>query len=331
MDAVILSGGLGTRLRPLTYTRPKPLLPIANRPMLEHLVERLPARVDRVIVAGGYRIGQVRSWAESYETTVEVVVVNEDEALGTGGAIKNVEDEIQGPFLCFNGDVLSTAPLDEMIDRREKADAMGAIALWEVDEPQHYGVVDMDGDRIQRFIEKPDPGEAPSNLINAGTYCFSDAILEHIPAGSTVSLEDEVFPRLLEDGYALLGVPFEGHWVDTGRPDVYRRAHAILLDGTAAVHEEATLDGDWEDWASLGKGAHVAGSATLARSILLEGTTVEAGARLEDSILGANVTVGKDAKLSRCVVADGETIPAGAKREGAAIGVDPKRPVGGDR
>lgn len=320
MEAVILSGGLGTRLRPLTYTRPKPLLPIANRPMLEHLLDRLPEDVDRAILAAGYRIQDIRDWVETHPHRVDVTVVEEDEPLGTGGAIKNVEDEITGPFLCFNGDVISTAPLEEMIERRRKADAMGALALWEVDEPQHFGVVEQDGDAITRFVEKPEPGEAPSNLINAGTYCFDEDVLEHIRANAKVSLEQEVFPGLLEDGHTLLGIPFEGHWIDCGRPDVYLEAHEILMDGETLVGEGAHLEGEVTGWACLGAGASLAAGAHLERVVLLDDARVETGARLKDSIVGQGARVGRDAELVDTVVADGLAVDEGAKLDGERVG-----------
>lgn len=330
MDAVILSGGLGTRLRPLTYTRPKPLLPVANRPMIEHLIDRLPETVDRAIVAAGYKIDQIRAWASKLDHRVDVIVVNEEEPLGTGGAVKNVQHEIDGAFLCFNGDVISSAPLEKMINTRQENDALAVLSLWEVDEPEHYGVVDMHDDEIVGFVEKPDPGTAPSNLINAGTYCFDEAILDRIPPRETTSLEYDVFPEALHDSETFIGVPFTGHWVDTGRPDVYLRAHEILIDGEAAVHEGARMEGAWRTWVSVGAGCTVHEGSTLARSVLLEDVTVHPGAHVTDSIIGANTTVGKDANLTRCVVADDETIPPGADLTDETVGVDPDRPVGGN-
>jgi len=329
MDAVLLSGGVGTRLRPLTYDRPKPLLPVANRPMVEHILDRLPDEVDRAILAAGYRVEQIRDWADALDHRVEVVVVEEDEPLGTGGAVKNVEDELRGPFLCFNGDVLSSAPLERMIERRREANARGAIALWEVDEPQHYGVVERDGDRITRFVEKPDPGEAPSSLINAGTYCFGLEVLDMIEPNRKVSLEHEVFPAIVEKGEGLVGVPFDGHWVDCGRPEVYLEAHNILLDGEARLAEGARLEGAVDGWASLGAGARVGPGAVVRDSVLLEEATVREGAKLEAAVVGAGATVGEDARLQGCVVADGETIPEGTEAVDEAFGVDPRRPVGG--
>lgn len=320
MEAIILSGGLGTRLRPLTYARPKPLLPIANRPMLAHLLDRLPETVDRAVLAAGYRIDDIRAWVEDNPHRVDVTVVEEEEPLGTGGAIKNVADEITGPFLCFNGDVISSAPLEEMIETREERDAAGVIALWEVDEPEHFGVVDLDDDEITRFVEKPDPGQAPSNLINAGTYCFDERVLDHIEPEGKVSLEHEVFPRLLEQGKTLLGTSFEGHWVDCGRPEVYLEAHEILLEGETLLGEGARLDGEVTDWACLGEEARVKAGARLSRSVLLEGAHVEAGARLSNTILGENAHVGKDARLEDTVVADGLTVDAGAEMTGERVG-----------
>lgn len=320
MEAIILSGGLGTRLRPLTYTRPKPLLPIANRPMLAHLLDRMPEAVDRAVLAAGYRIDDIREWVDANPHRVDVTVVEETEPLGTGGAIKNVAEEITGPFLCFNGDVISSAPLEEMIAKREEHDAMGVIALWEVDEPQHFGVVELDGEQITRFVEKPEPGEAPSSFVNAGTYCFSEDVLDHIEAGRKVSLEHEVFPALLAGGETLVGASFDGHWVDCGRPDVYLDAHEIVLEGETLVGEDAQLDGEVDDWACLGDGARVEAGAQLSRTVLLEGAHVEAGAHLQDTVVGAGARVGKDARLTGTVVADGLTVDAGSELDGARVG-----------
>lgn len=320
MEAVILSGGLGTRLRPLTYTRPKPLLPVANKPMLEHLLDRLPDEVDRAVLASGYRIDQIRAWAGNLDHRVELVVVDEEEPLGTGGAIANVSEHITGEFLCFNGDVISSAPLEAMIEARREADALGALALWPVEDPSPFGVVAREGRRITRFVEKPEPDQAPSNLINAGTYCFSEAILDHIETGRKVSLEHEVFPDLLEAGETLVGTSFEGHWIDCGRPDVYLDAHEILLEGETLLGDGARLDGEVTDWACLGAGAQVEAGAQLSRTVLLDGAHVEAGARLSDTILGENVRVGKDAVLEGTVVADGLTVDAGAEFTGERVG-----------
>lgn len=297
--------------------------------MIEHLIDRLPETVDRAIVAAGYKIEQIQEWARNLDHRVDVTVVNEEEPLGTGGAIKNVEHKINGPFLCFNGDVLSSAPLKKMIETREKHDALGVISLWEVDDPEHYGVVDMEDNKILRFVEKPDPGTAPSNYINAGTYCFDERILGRIPPNEKVSLEYDVFPKALTDDETFRGVPFTGHWVDTGRPDVYLRAHQLLLDGEAAVHANARMEGAWTTWVSVGPRCTVHKGSMLARSVLLESVTVEPGAQVTDSVIGANTTIGKDASLTRCVVADDQTIPPGAKLEDETIGIDPERPVGG--
>ncbi len=320
MEAVILSGGKGTRLRPLTYTRPKPLLPVANRPMVEHILDRLPPEVDRALLASGYMIDQIRTWAETHDHRVELEVIEETQPLGTGGAIANLADRINGDFLCFNGDVLSTTPLQHMIDERRKVDAMGVLSLWQVDDPSPFGVVDLDGDRITRFVEKPDPGEAPTRLINAGTYCFSEDILDHIPTGRKVSLEREIFPALLEEGYDLLGQPFKGHWVDCGRPGVYLEAHEILLDGRVELGQDARIDGTWEGWACLGDGAVVEQGARIVRSVLLEGARVGVDARLEDTIVGAGADVGAESQLTGCVIGDGQTLPPGTEKREERIG-----------
>ncbi len=322
MEAVILSGGFGTRLRPLTYTRPKPLIPVANKPMIGHILGSLPDEVDRAVLAAGYRIEDLQAWAEALDHRVELVVVEETEPLGTGGAIKNVEDELTGPFLCFNGDVLASTPLSKMVSKREKAQAMGVISLWQVDDPSAFGVVALDGDRITRFVEKPEPGQAPSDLINAGTYCFDHAILDHIPSGRKVSLEREIYPALLEQGETLLGVPFEGYWVDCGRPGLLLEAHAAILDGELLVGDGARMEGRWEGWACLGDGAGVEAGASLIRSVLLENARVDPGARLEDTIVGQGAEIGEDARLVRCVVGDGVSVAPGADLSDVRLGGD---------
>lgn len=312
MEAVILSGGFGTRLRPLTYGRPKPLLPVANKPMVQHILDALPEEVDKAVLAAGYMVEDIRAWAAGLDHRVELVIVDEDEPLGTGGAIKNVEAELTGEFLCFNGDVLSSAPLDKLIAARREAGALGALALWEVEDPSHFGVVALDGDRIERFVEKPPRDEAPSNLINAGTYCFDHAILDHIPAGRKVSIERETYPAVLEAGHTLLGIPFTGHWVDCGRPEVYLEAHRALLGETLALGDGARFEGEHEGFVCLGDGASVEAGALLRDTVLLDGARVETGAHLEETILGARASVGKDARLIRTVVADDTSVPAGA-------------------
>ncbi|MDX1534354.1 MAG: nucleotidyltransferase family protein, partial [Thermoplasmata archaeon] len=215
MQAVILAGGLGTRLRPITHTRPKALVPLLNRPMILHVLEALPAGVDEVIVAASYMVDALERFFDGRTEPRALSFVEEPEPLGTGGALRNLKGRLEGPFLALNGDVISSLDLEELVAEHAANGRIGTIALWEVDQPEAYGIVDVDGEgRIRRFLEKPGPDEVFSNWINAGAYVFEPVTLDRIPAGRPVSLEREIFPAILPEG--LYGFPFEGYWSDAG-------------------------------------------------------------------------------------------------------------------
>lgn len=316
MQALILVGGLGTRLRPLTYTRPKPLLPVANTPLVDHLIEQVPEDVTRIVLAGGYRMGDLEAHFDARDDLGdrEIVLVEEEERMGTAGAIKHAEEHLDEPFLVLNGDVLSSLDLDALRRFHEDRGGVGTIALWEVEDPRHFGVMRMDGDRILEFVEKPETLEdAPSNLANAGTYLLEPEVLDRIPAGRKVSIERETFPELLDDGGELYGFPFTGWWVDCGRPETYLLAHQLVLRhrGTdRAIDPTATVDGDVEGWASVGPGARVGEDALLRRSVLLADAVVEPGAAVVDSVLGEGATVGEGAVVEDAVLGDGVHVDA---------------------
>ncbi len=179
MQAVILAGGLGTRLRPLTYTTPKPLLPILNEPMIERLIDSLPQNIDRVVVAASYMIDRLEQHFKENDIDREVVLVEEKEPLGTGGAIKNVEKYLDNTFLAFNGDVISSINIQAIMDFHLKKNGKGTIAMWEVKDPTRYGIIGFDTEsRILRFLEKPSAEDVFSNWINAGVYVLEPDILD---------------------------------------------------------------------------------------------------------------------------------------------------------
>jgi len=313
---VILAGGFGTRLRPLTLTCPKPLVPVANVPIIRRIVEKLPDDVDKVVLAVNYKLEQLRDYFAHNDVGREVVLVEERQPLGTAGAIKNVEAEVDGPFFVFNGDVLDSLDLASFRRFHEKRGGLGTISLWEVPDPRHFGVMEMDGERIVRFVEKPQTKEeAPSHLANAGTYLLEPEVFDFIPAGKAVSVERETFPALLQAGRRLHGFPFGGYWVDAGRPDTYLHANETVLHaagrkvllGPGTTHEAATFD----DWAVVGARCRVGAGATIARSVLLDGVTVGARATVRDSIVGPGARVGDDAVLVECVVGEGAAIEKG--------------------
>lgn len=308
MKALILAGGMGTRLRPLTFSTPKPLLPLLDRPMVMHIVDSLPKEVDTVVLAVSYMKDQLESFFREHDCGRRVVLVNEDEPLGTGGAIRNVRQHLDDTFLCFNGDIISSLDLRDLLAFHRSHGGIGTLSLWQVPDPSAFGVVGLDGDRIIDFQEKPAPGTAISDLINAGVYVFQPELLDHIPSG-VVSLERLVFPSILDRG--LHGYRFQGYWVDCGTPESYLRAQSELLEhgrsmDRARKQGAKTIGLNYLDRADLRgcvigphvcalAGSSVSEGSTVERSVLMEGATVGKGCKIKDSLIGpgANVADGE--------------------------------------
>jgi len=326
MEAVILAGGFGTRMRPLTLTRPKPLLPILDQPMIDHIVRWLPDEVDRVILAVNYMADAIREHLADTELGAEVVVVEEDEPLGTGGAFKNALPEVTGDtFIGLNGDVISSLDLGDMMAQHRRTGGIGTIALWEVEDPSRYGVVEMDHRaRIGNFVEKPAPGTAPSNLINAGVYILRSDILDLVEPGVKTSIEREVYPRVLDQG--LYGYRFSGFWVDAGTPEAYLEAHRHLLDrmeergwdgavmdttahikGPSLLGPGAVVGANCQvgPYATVGEGCVIGKDAKVVNCVLLPRAKVDKGARLYNCILGEDAEVGENEVLEGAVLEDG--------------------------
>lgn len=292
MEAVLLAGGYGTRLRPLTYTRPKPLVPVAGKPMVEHVLDSLPREVTKLIVAANWRADDLEKYFERRGGNVECIVVREDEPLGTAGAVKNCAEYLTGPFLVLNADIVSDMDLAAMVELHQDAKGRATIALNDVPaaEVSNYGVVAFDEkvpDRIVRFVEKPAAEEAPSTWINAGAYLIEKDVLDLIPDG-LVSMEKDIFPLLLDGG--LYGFRHSGLWVDVGDP-------ARLREATKKVGgADHPVD------------ARVAADAVFMDSIAGRGLRIANGARVERSVLGDNVIIEADAQLINCIVGDNETV-----------------------
>jgi mannose-1-phosphate guanylyltransferase len=230
MHAVILAGGLGTRLRPLTYTTPKPLLPIMNEPMVERLIKTLPIEIDTVVLAVSYMVDKLRDHFKEHDVGREVILVEEKDPLGTGGAIKNVEAHLHDTFVVFNGDVISSLDVSAIIDFHKKKKGIGTIAMWEVEDPTRYGIIGFDDNfRITRFLEKPSLEEVFSHWINAGVYVLEPEIVDSIEPQRKTSIEREIYPPLAVKG-RLFGFTFRGFWLDAGTPEAYLLTHRTLLD-----------------------------------------------------------------------------------------------------
>ncbi|HET7170769.1 MAG TPA: NDP-sugar synthase [Gaiellales bacterium] len=284
MIAVVLVGGEGTRLRPLTYTTPKPMLPIANRPFLEHQVEHLRSHgVDRIVLACGYKPDAIRA---HFGDELDYVV--EPEPLGTGGAIAFAAREaaIDETFVACNGDVLTDLDLTGLVAFHRDRGARMTIALHPVDDPSRYGVVATDGDgAVTAFIEKPPPGSTPVRTINAGTYVAEPGVLDLVPPGRSVSVEYDVFPQLVGEG--LCALADEGAWIDIGTPASYLAANLErmppggLVDPTAVVDPKAVVEGS-----VIGPGCRIEAGAHVHGSVVLAGALVPAGVTMDNLVVG---------------------------------------------
>ncbi|HET6398873.1 MAG TPA: NDP-sugar synthase [Candidatus Thermoplasmatota archaeon] len=314
MDAILLAGGYGTRLRPLTYTHPKPLLPVAGRPLVEWALDRLPQEVDRVIVCVNWLADALRVHFAASNRDIEFVVVQEDEPLGTAGAVKNAEPHIRSKdFFVLNADIISDMDLAALIRQHEATGAAGTISLKEVQphevvdfgvvrpdtgpeaQPKSAGPDTKDAVRIAGFVEKPArPEDAPSRFINAGAYLLHRDVLKLIPKGRLVSMEKEIFPHLIPQGF--WGCTFRGQWIDVGDP-------TRLLQASRKLDPER----------HFGPGSEVAADARILDSVGGRGCRIGAAAILERCVLGDDVTVAAGVHLVDCIVGDGEHVSRDAK------------------
>ena len=330
MDVIVLAGGFGTRLRPWTLHTPKPLIPILDRTMIEHVVSILPEEmVDKVLIAAGYGIEQMREHFTALDLPYEVIIVEETEPLGTGGAIANCREHLgEGTCCVINGDLLTSLRVDEMLRAHKSAGTLASISLWEVEDPSRFGVADFDSEstRIRRFQEKPPREEAYSNLINAGTYLLEPEVFDRMPEGA-FSMERVVFPVLAEDG-ELSGFPFEGHFVDAGTPASYIEAVQTSIGNQAWVRGKFTEENNWfgESVAvdstskvsdsAVDSNCNIGGSCSVVSSALLNSVTIESGTKISGCMIGHNAQIGEGCNLQNVVVDHGAIVPAGHVQNG---------------
>jgi mannose-1-phosphate guanylyltransferase len=327
MKAIVLVGGEGTRLRPLTFTTPKPLLPIANQPFLERqLVWLADHGVDEVVLSMGYLPDSFHAHfrdATGNDTYrgIRLEYAVESVPLGTAGAIKFAAEGIHERLIVCNGDVLTDLDLSAMVEFHDARGAEVTIALTQVEDPSAFGVVPTAADGgVIAFVEKPAPGSAPSDWINAGTYVLEPAFLDRIPPRLNVSVERETFPRLLEQPGRLFGYRSNAYWLDIGTPEKYLQAHADALrgllgrpptPGTRELSEGIWTQGD----------ATIEPGATLISPVLLgPGARVETGARVRDSVLGAGAVVEGGAVLDAAVLHDGARVSHDCTIDHAVVG-----------
>ncbi len=317
-----MAGGEGTRLRPLTSNVPKPMMPLANRPMMEHIVDLLRLHgFEEIVVTVAFMANHIRTWfGDGSEFGVKMVYATEDTPLGTAGSVRNAMDELTEPFLVISGDVLTDLDLTQLVEFHEANQAMATIGLIRVDNPLEFGIVITREDgSIERFLEKPGWGQVFSDTINTGIFVLEPAIFDYIEPGRPVDFSSEVFPALLADEQRLFGAVGEGYWEDVGTLESYLSAHNDILD--RRVH--AKIDGfDRGNSLFIGENVSIDPLANVqGPGVIGDNCRIEAGATIGPySVLGANVRVRAKVSTERVVVADNAYLAEGVSLRGASIG-----------
>jgi len=325
--AIVLVGGEGTRLRPLTYTTPKPLLPIANEAFLERQLSWLAQHgIDEVVLSLGYLPDAFRArFPDDRLGDLTLRYAVEDEPLGTAGGIRYAAEVagIDERFVVCNGDVLTTLDLTEMVRFHDAHGGDATIHLCRVDDPSAFGVVPTrPSGEVMAFVEKPLPGKVPSHWINAGTYVLEPSVLDRIPPRLTVSIERETFPRMLDRPGRLFALQSDAYWIDIGTPEKYVQAQTDVLAGalgaTPAPGAVETAPGVWQQGdVSIADEARVEAPVLLGR-----GVTIAAGARVSHAVLGPGCSVGPDGRVLRSVLLDRACLDKGAEAVDAVLGPD---------
>jgi mannose-1-phosphate guanylyltransferase len=327
MKAVVLVGGEGTRLRPLTLSTPKQMLPIVGVPMLERVLTHLASHgVDEAILSLGYLPNAFReAYPEGVAAGIPLTYAVEPEPLDTAGAVRFAAayGGVDDTFVVVNGDVLTDLDLSALLAFHRQRGAEGTIALHPVPDPSAFGVVPTDGEgRVTAFVEKPPRDEAPTNQINAGTYVLEASVLERIPAAGRISIERETFPAMVRDG-VLFAQSDDGYWLDTGTPADYLQAHYDLVSGRRGslsdprlrdrgdrvwVEGERGIEGEIVGPSVIFEDCQIAADARVERSVLGAGSVIESGALVIDSVLMEGGHVASDAKVTGSVLGPHATV-----------------------
>ena len=316
-----MAGGEGTRLRPLTSNQPKPMLPLVNRPMMEHVIRLLKDHgFDDIVVTVAFMPHAIRTYfGDGSEFGVRLSYATEETPLGTAGSVRNARDELDEPFLVISGDVLTDIDLSAIVSFHEERGALATIGLKAMDNPLDFGIVITREDgSIERFLEKPTWGQVFSDTVNTGIYVLQPEIFDHVPEGK-VDWSEDVFPGLLQAGKPLFGYVADGYWEDVGTLEAYAEAHQDVLDGKVdiAVPGFRLGEGVW-----LGEGAEIDPGAQLDGPVVIgDYCRVDAGAHLAQyTVLGANVRVGSHCDLERSIVHDNCYLGPSVRLRGTIVG-----------
>lgn len=337
IKAVILVGGQGTRLRPLTVNTPKAMMPVVNTPLLIHVINNLKSHgVKSIVLAQGHLSHPIEQYlGDGSEHGVELIYSNETSPLGTAGAVKNAEDHLDETFLVLNGDIFTDLDISEMLKFHKENKAKLTIALTPVSNPASYGLVTADaGGKIASFLEKPSPEQITTNLINAGTYVVEKSVLDMMPKDKKWSFEREVFPTLLENEEPLYAFESDAYWIDIGRPEHYVQLNRDLLNGKSKVFlpdlttQHETASGScgpvlFGSNCEIGKNAVIEGpsvigdkcviceDARVKASIIWEDTQIGCGSEIIDSVISNKCKIGDKAKVIETIMGDNVSIPKG--------------------
>jgi len=315
MKGLILAGGKGTRLRPLTLNTPKPVVPVANSPFLLFQIDLMrSAGIDEIILSLSYqprKIEDLLKDGSDYGVWIRYAV--EGTPLGTGGAFKNAEEHIDSTAVVFNGDVLTDIDLAAVVAHHRKKGAVATIVLSPVENPSAYGLVETNADGwIQRFIEKPGPDEITCNTINAGIYVLEPSVLKYMPKGEPYSFERGLFPTLLEHKEPVLSFISTNYWIDIGTPQKYLEVHHDILSHKFASPRVAK--------SALDRATLAAGTVVDEKSLIDQDVTIREGVRIENSVIGKNCKIDVGVHIADSVLWSGTTIDADARIVGSLVG-----------
>jgi mannose-1-phosphate guanylyltransferase / phosphomannomutase len=317
-----MAGGEGTRLRPLTSNAPKPMMPVVNVPMMEHIVNLLKRHgFEEIVVTVAFLANHIRNYfGDGSELGVRMVYATEETPLGTAGSVRNAMDELTEPFLVISGDVITDIDLSSIVAFHQEREAFATIGLTPVENPLEFGIVITREDgSIERFLEKPTWGQVFSDTINTGIFVLEPGIFDYIEADKSVDFSNDVFPAVLADGKPLFGAVAEGYWEDVGTLEAYVRAHKDVLDGRVDLNIPGF---EISDGVFIGEGAEIHPDATITGpAVVGDYCRIEAGAKIREyTVLGTNVRVRSGAELERAVVHDNTYIGEGTQLRGATVG-----------
>ena len=325
---MILAAGVGSRLDPLTRNVPKPMVPVINQPVMEHIINLLAQHgFTDIICNTHYLAEQIELYFNDGKSLgVNMTFNRETELLGTAGGLKRVQDQLgffddDEPFLVVGGDDLTSVDLTAMLQFHRDNNALATLALTTVDDPSQFGVVVLNGEKIERFVEKPKPGTAPSNLVNMGVYLLSPKIFDYIPSGKFYDFGKEVFPAIQEAGEPFFGFQTQDYWRDVGNLREYREVQDDFFNKLVELQTNVKDNGNG---LYIGENVQIDASATLqAPCVIGAGSVIQAGATISPhSVLGEGVFVGEGATIERSILWARAHVGAGSHLSGCIVGFD---------